>query len=172
MEKEENMVTGLETATKAREKKEKEYDLVSALLSAANYRNDEDLITTVEIRRNGKFLFEVNLHPIGDEEAKRIRKRATTYMQNPVNKKLPPVEKDFDSGLFNALIIYEATTAEDKKKIWGNKEVMEKYNLVQPHESIDVLLTVGEKNRLSDKVIEISGWNEDVEKDEEEYVKN
>ena len=166
------MVTGLETATTAKEKKEKEYDLVASLLKAADYRNDEDLITTAEIRRNGKFLFEVNLHPIGDEEAKKIRRKATSYMPNPTNKKLPPIEKDFNSGLFNALIIYHGTTEEDKKRIWGNKEIMDKFNLIEPHESIDVLLTVGEKNKLSDLVIEISGWNEETDKDEEEYVKN
>lgn len=173
----ENIVTGLETAKTVKEKKEKEYDLVASLLKAANYRNDEDLITTAEVRRNGKFFFEVNLHPLGDEDVRKLRKKATKYMPHPNNKKLPPIERDFDSSLFNALIIYAATTEEDKKKIWGNKEIMEEFNLVEPHESVDVLLTVGEKNRMSALVLKISGWDEEEydnsdDEVEEEYVKN
>lgn len=173
----EPMVTGLETAKTAKEKKDKEYDLVASLLKAANYRNDEDLITTAEVRRNGVFLFEVNLHPLGDEDVRKLRKRATTYMNHPANRKLPRIEKDFDASLFNALIIYAATTEEDKKKIWGNKEIMEQFNLVEAHEAIDVLLTVGEKNRMSSLVLKISGWEEDEygnsdDEEEEEYVKN
>ena len=166
------MVTGLETAKTQTEKNEKEYDLLEALLKAADFRNDEDMVTTAEIRRNGVLMFEVNIHPIGDEEARALRRKATTYMPNPVNPKLPRVEKNFDQGKFNSLIIYEATTEKDKKAIWGRKEIMEKYNLVEPHESVDILLTVGEKNNLSDEVLRISGWEDDIVKQEEEYVKN
>ena len=169
----ENMVTGLETVKTSREKKEKEYDLVEALLAAADFRNDKNLITTAEIKRNGVKYFEVDVHPIGDEEARAIRRKATTYMPNPVNPgKLPPIEKSFDQGKFNALIIYAATTEEHKKLIWGNPQIKEKYNLVESYESIDVLLTVGEKNNISDLILKISGWEDDVEKQEEDYVKN
>lgn len=164
------IATGLETAS---DKKEAEYDLVAALLEAASYREDKDLLTTIDIKRSGKYLFSVNIRPIGDAEVKAARKKATKYMPNPQNRKLPPIEKEFNSGLFNALLIYYATTEEDKQKIWGNKTLMEKYNLVEPHESIDILLTVGEKVALSDKVIEISGM--DVEEEEvtlEDYTKN
>lgn len=169
---EEIMVTGLETATSQKDKTEKEYDIVEALLKAANFREDEDMITTAEIRRNGILLFEVDIHPIGDEEARRLRRKATDYMVNPVNAKLPKVEKFFDQGKFNAMIIYEATTDKDKKRIWGRPEIMEKYNLVEPWESVNILLTVGEKNNLSDEVLKISGWEDDIVKQEEEYVKN
>lgn len=160
------IITGLE-ATK---NPDAEYDLVASLLEAADFRND---LTTVEIRRNGKFLFEVNIHPVGDEEVKAIRKKATTMMPNPQNRKLPKIEKEFNSGMFNSLLIYTASTDEDRKNIWGNETIMKKYNLVEPYESIDKLLTVGEKAALSDKVIEISGMDiEDEEVTEEEYVKN
>lgn len=169
---EEIMVTGLETATTQKEKTEKEYDIVEALLKAANFRNDEDMVTTAEIRRNGEFLFEVNIHPIGDDEARALRRKATTYMTNPVNPKLPRVEKFFDQGKFNAMIIYEATTEKDKKRVWGRPEIMERFNLVEPWEAVNILLTVGEKNNLSDEVLKISGWEDDIVKKEEEYVKN
>lgn len=169
---EENMVTGLEMATSQKDKVEKEYDLLEALLKAADFRNDEEMITTAEIRRNGKLLFEVDIHPIGDDEARALRRKATTYMPNPVNPKLPRVEKFFDQGKFNAMIIYEATTDKHKKEIWGRPELMSKFNLVEPWESVNILLTVGEKNNLSDEVLKISGWEDDIVKQEEEYVKN
>lgn len=169
-EKDIEVLTGLENAE---DKKEAEYDLVAALMEAASYRNDKELITPVDIKRNGKFLFTVNIHPIGDDEVRAARKKATTYMPNPQNRKLPKIEKEFNGGMFNALIIYAGTTEEDKAKIWGNRAIMDKYGLVEPHESISVLLTAGEKAALSDKVIEISGMDiEDNEVSKEEYTKN
>ena len=168
-ENEIEIVTGLENVEN---KKEAEYDLVAALMEAAGYRNDEELITTVDIKRNGKYLFSVNIHPIGDEEVRAARKKATTYMPNPQNRKLPKIEKEFNGGMFNALIIYAGTTDEDKAKIWGNRTIMDKFNLVEPYESISVLLTAGEKAALSDKVIEISGMDIEDEVSNEEYTKN
>ena len=168
-EKDIEIVTGLENVEN---KKEAEYDLVAALMEAANYRVDEELVTTVDIKRGGKYFFSVDIHPIGDEEVRKARKKATTYMQNPQNRKLPKIEKEFDGGMFNALIIYAGTTEADRARVWGNRTIMDKYGLLEPYESISVLLTAGEKAALSDKVIEISGMdiNEDVS--EEEYTKN
>lgn len=169
-ENEDIIVTGLENASNV---KEAEYDLVKSLLEAASYKENPDLITTVEIKRAGKFLFEVNIRPIGEDEVRNARKKATTMMPNPNNRKLPKIEKEFNSGMFNSLIIYYATTEEDKKKIWGNNQIKAKYNLVEDYESIDILLTMGEKTTLSDKVVEISGMDiEDEEVSTEEYVKN
>ena len=174
-EKQKSIIAGLESAEiqNLENNPAEEYDLVKSLLEAADYRNNENVITPVDIKRAGKFLFTVNIHPVGDQEVKAARKRATVMMPNPNNKKLPPIEKDFKSGLFNSLIIYAATTDEDKVKIWGNKAIMDTYSLVEPHESIDVLLTAGEKAWLSDLVVDISGMNEDeVEVTKEEHVKN
>lgn len=167
---EEKVITGLETATDVQET---EYDLVKSLLEAANYENDPDLVTTIDLCRNGKYLFSFGIHPIGDEEVKKLRKKATVYMPNPANRKLPKIEKDFNDGLFNSLIIYAATIDEDKKKIWGNPAIMQKFDLVEPHESIDKLLTVGEKGDISNRIVEISGLEENANTvTEEEFVKN
>ena len=164
------IVTGLENASNV---KEAEYDLVAALLEAAAYREDKDLITPIDLKRGGKFLFTVHVRPIGDAETRAARKKATTYMPNPNNRKLPPIEKEFNASLFNSLIIYSATTEEDKALIWGNKVIKDKFGLVEAYESIDVLLTVGEKTALADKIVEISGMDiDDEEVSEEEYIKN
>ena len=172
-EMEKEILTGLESAENKAELKEKEYDLVAALMEAAAFREDEDLITEVDIKRNGKFLFSVRVRPIGDDEAKAARKKATKYMPNPQNRKLPPIEKEFNANMFNSLIIYTATVEEDRAKIWGNKAIMDKFNLVEPYESVNVLLTVGEKSELVDTIIGISGMDvDDEEVSTEEYVKN
>ncbi len=149
---------------------EAEYDLVKSLLEAADYRDSADSITPIDIHRSGKFLFTVHIHPLGDDEVKQARKRATKYGKNPKGAKYPQIEKDFDASLFNSWLIYLATTPEDQEKIWGNSAVKSKRELLQNVETVDVLLTSGEKAALVDKVSEISGFNEDF--DPEEHAKN
>lgn len=162
-------VTGLD---QAENRKEAEFDLVSALLKAAEYKDDN--ITTVNLKWNGEPLFPVNIRPISEPDARMARKKATTYMKNPNGKNLPPIEKDFNTSLFNSWIIYLGTTEEDQVKVWGNPAVMQKYGLMQPVESIDILLPLGLKNKLSDKVLDISGMKDDDDEiiDQEEYAKN
>lgn len=171
-ETEKKDITGLDTATN---RKEAEYDLVTALLEAAEFKTADDQITEVEIKRAGKYLFTVHIHPVSEPDVRIARKKATVYMPNPNNKKLPPIEKDFDTAKFNSWLIYLATTEEDQNKIWGNPAVMNAKGLLQPWESVDVLLAMGEKRKIADLVMEISGMSDDDDSDvndEEEYAKN
>jgi hypothetical protein len=168
--KEERDITGLDQAT---DRKEAEYDLVKALLEASEFKTDEDAVQEVEIKRGGKYLFTVHLHPISEPDATMARKKSTVYMPNPNGKKLPPIEKERNTAKFNSWLIYLATTEEDQEKIWGNRAIMEKFNLAQPYESIDCLLTLGEKQKLVELVMDLSGLSDDEEEiNEEEYAKN
>lgn len=160
-------------------RKEAEYDLVKSLLEAAEFKTSEDNITEAEIKRNGKYLFTVHLHPISETDARFARKKATTYMPNPNNKKLPPIVKEENETLFKSWLIYLATTEEDQEKIWGNPVIMQKYGLKLPVESIDILLRFGEKDKLSELVGKISGVLDDDDGEDgngnmsaEEYAKN
>ena len=155
MAKEKESMTGRDQAT---DRQAAEYDLVTALLSAANYRDD---ITDFEIRRNGVYYFTVHIHPISQDEARQARKQAT-----PTKKKRDGTLPEPNSTIFNSKIIYAATTEEDRQKIWGQSAVMQKFGLMEPYESIDILLTMGEKSRLLDEVMNISGMNEDDVDDE------
>lgn len=169
-ETEKKNVTGLDTVEN---RKDAEYDLVSSLLEAAEFRNSDETIEEIEMHRRGKYLFTVHLRPLSEPEVRKARKSATIYMPNPNGKKYPPIEKDVDTAKFNAWLIYMATVEDDQQKIWGNPAIMQKYGLMQPVESIDVLLTMGEKRYLADKVSDISGLNDDEEAmTEEEYAKN
>ena len=163
--KEKKNVTGLDTAL---DRKEAEYDLVTALLEAAAYKTDEDNITEVTIARNGKFLFVVHIHPISDKDVKFAQKKAGIYKPNPTNKKLGMIKVDQDNAKFASWMIYLATTEEDQEKIWGNKQVMGKYGIMENWESLDILLTKGEKDALLDQVFDISGMNDDDDDDNED----
>lgn len=163
-------ITGLDVASN---RKEAEYDLVQALLTAMDYSTDSDNVTEAEIKRNGKYLFSVHLHPISDRDIQVARKKATIYMPNPNGKKLPPIEKDFDITRMKCMVIYLATTEEDQQKIWGNPTVMQKAQLQERHETVNALLSAGEVNRLFELVQQISGLDDDEdENDQEEYAKN
>lgn len=165
--KEHENITGLDLAT---DRKEAEYDLLAALFAAADYKTADENITEVEIKRDGKYYFTVHVHPISDEDAITARKKATTYRDNPQGKKYPKVEAGFNNATFKSWLIYLATTEEDQKTIWGNSAFLAKFNLLQPWESIDKMLTMGEKSKLIDIVTEISGLDEeDEEMDEETF---
>ena len=162
----ENMadLTGLESATFP---KDAEVDLLSALLKAADYKNDEDEVKELEIKRNGEVLFSFKIRPLTDDEIKSCRKKATTYMKNPNGKKLPPIEKEYDNVKFQHLAIYTATVEEDKKRIWGNKEFMDRLDLLEPWESVSAMLKPGERTRVMEVVLELSGMGGDDDEEEE-----
>lgn len=161
-------VTGLDMAA---DRKEAEYDLVKALLEASSFKTDEESVTEVTIARNGKFLFKVRIHPLSDADVKQAQKQAGIYRDNPTNKKLGKVKVDTDTAKLGSWLIYLATVEEDQEKIWNNSAIMKKFGLYQPWESIDCLLKTGEKSKLVDTVLEISGMNDDDEEqmDEEEF---
>lgn len=175
------IVTGLDQISDPEARKDAEYDLVSALLEAASYKTADDSITEVEIKRAGKFLFSVHIHPVSETDVRVARKNSNSYMANPHNKKLPRIVKEENPVMFKSWLIYLATTEEDQKKIWGNPALMKAHGLMEPVESIDILLTAGEKDRLFDVLSEITdmpeedqndGENEAETMDEVEYAKN
>lgn len=180
MENTEKVLNKMESKVSPKKvKEEQEYDLVQSLLKAAEFKTSDDTIQEVEIKRAGQYLFSVHIHPISEKDARFARKKATSTMPNPAGKKYPPIEKETDLAAFSSWIIYIATTEEDQAKIWGNSAVMSAHGLVQAWESVDVLLTYGEKNALAEQVYKISGLNEDDDYDEDEdetgeddYIKN
>ena len=88
---EKKSVTGLDTAEN---RKEAEYDLLTALLEASEYKTDEENIVEVDVVKGDKKLFTVHLHPLSDRDVKSARKKATIYMPNPNGKKLPPSRRN------------------------------------------------------------------------------
>lgn len=147
-----------------------EYDLVAALLEAAEFAEDEKLQKTMRIERSGKFLFEFTIRPLSEEEINLARKKATKMVKNPAGRHLPKIEGDVDGVQLRSWKVYFATIEADRKKIWENEALMKKYNCMQGYELVDILLTGGEKSRVLDWIDEISGYNNDIDLDE--YAKN
>lgn len=173
-EKELQDLTGLSNVD-PKERPMEEADLIKALLEMAEENTSTEEAVTIDIKRGGKVRFSFRVHPVSDEDIRIARKAATTYMANPNNKKLPKIEKDRDEVQYRSLIIYNATIPEDRAKIWDNQKIKERFDLVQGHDTIDKILNVGEKMKIFEKILEVSGMNEDDDDDEvsvEDYTKN
>lgn len=164
---EKESVTGLGEIP-ANEYKDAEYDLVTSLLEAADFKNSEDSILKVNISRSGKFFFAVRIRPLSDDEISRCRKNAGIFKNNPTNKKLGKIRVDTDNAKFGSLLIYMATIEEDQEKIWNNPAIMKKFSLMEPWQSIDVLLLAGEKDDLLEHVFKLSGMRDDDDDENEE----
>lgn len=158
-------VTGLDLAP---DRKEAEYDLVTALLEAAAYKTSDDELKEVTISRRGKKLFTVTIHPLSDAEVKQAQKQAGIYKPNPNNKKLGLVKVGQETDKLASWLIYLATIESDQEKIWGNKQIMSQFNLMQPWETVDVLLKKGEKDDLLEHVFDISGMNDDEDEEQQD----
>lgn len=162
-----NNVTGLNNAT---DRKGAELDLIERLFSAAGYKEDPANIVEIDITRNGKFLFTLHIHPLGDDDVAKANKEAAIMVRNPGGKHLPKIQADSDKSKYKSWMIYLATTEEDQKQIWGNPALMSKLGVYQPWEVIDKLLILGDKAKLLEKITEISGLDdEEDEMDEEEF---
>ena len=159
IEKNEN-VTGLNDAT---DRKTAEYDLLQALFEAADYKTSVNTIVPINITRNGKVLFTLHIHPISDEDVAYANKQAAKMGKNPNGKHLPKVQVDFDKAAYKSWLIYLATTQEDQEKIWGNPALKTRVGVYQNWETIDKLLTMGDKNKILEQITDISGLNDDDE---------
>ena len=64
--------------------------------------------------------------------------------------------------------IYTATVDEDRAKTWDNKQAQEALNILQGVDMVDAVLLSGEKDRIIDRINEISGYDDD----QDETAKN
>ena len=153
---------------------ENEVDLIQGLLHAADYKNDEEMQKTVEIKRNGKVYFYFKIRPLGEEELLDARKKAAVMMPNPANPKLPPVEKEVRLAEFSAWKIYYATV--EPEKVWDAPEVIQGlkakgFSVLRGIDVINTVLRAGEKDKIDADIDKLSGFY-DTEMTEEEYAKN
>lgn len=147
---------------------DKQYDLVKSLLEAADYKEDESSRQKIEIKRDGKFLFEFTIRPLSEDEVLQIRKASAKYARNPAGKNLPKIETEVNWPQFKSRKIYEATIDEDREKIWDNPAIKKKFDLFEGWEAVDILLPGGWKNAVSDAIDQLSGYDVDLT----DYAKN
>lgn len=150
-----------------------EAEIIKGLLEAANYKEEEDNIQPIEIKRNGKLLFTFNIRPLGEDELLRIRKMSVNMVKNPGGKHLPKIEGELRLGEFRSRKIYAATVDADRKLLWDNPQIkqglkLKGYDIIEGYEVIDKVLMAGEKDHIADLVDEISGYGVELT----EYAKN
>lgn len=151
-------------------------DLINGLLAAAGYETDEEFMKNIEVRRNGRLFFQFKIHPLGEKELMKIRKMSTPKYVNPAGKNLPKIEGDIRMDEFRARKIYAATADADRAKLWDDPRVKaglkaKGHDIIEEWEIVDAVLMAGEKYAISEKIDEISGYNDDsIEL--EEYAKN
>lgn len=134
--------------------------IADALLGAAAYKEGDDKRRKVVIKRRGRELFSFTIEPLDEGTFERCRRQNT--------KNRGRRNEELDGSRFVSQLIYEATTAEDKKRLWQNKEAWEKLNVASGADLIQKVLTPAERSELEQALLNMLGYAEDLT----EMIKN
>lgn len=116
--------------------------------------------------RDGRLFFAFNIHPLTAADYNRCKEKHTKYVRSKqLGMKLPETT---DSVKYRSEIIYQATTEDDRKKLWGNRAIwnalLEKgLQIMGPLDVIEYCLKAGEKDRIIDAIDKLSGFESDLE---------
>lgn len=154
-----------------------ETDFIQGLISAADYLENEEEQKRIEIERpdgNGdyKVLFAFNVRPLSEREYSDARNKHTKFVRNKsYGIKMP---EETNTERYHAQLIYMATVAEDREKLWNNKQVWaalnEKPNCIV-NTALDVIMCTmkaGEIDKVISVIDQISGFDSNLE----EVIKN
>lgn len=97
---------------------------------------------------------QVTLKGLSEKEIQRIRKECTTETRHRGNR-----TKELNEEEFNAALIEKATM----KPNWSDKRLLAAMNLSSGREVIKRRLLAGEMVALGDKVMELSGFDDELE---------
>ncbi len=146
--------------------------------------NEDDLLrllTTNEIAEThtevicvkvGKSSFSFRIRPLSEKEWDKCRERNTKYQKNRRlgGMKLP--ESTNTTG-YHSDLIYTATVAEDRAKLWDNKRLWAAVNAVTGTDMVDKLIPfAGKKQAIVERIELLSGYDDDSEDQYDETVKN
>jgi hypothetical protein len=138
-----------------------EDDILGGLLAAADFRENKDEIHPVEVVRDGVLYIKFHIRPLSEEEYFKCKEKHTTFVRNrQLGTRVP---ERVDTNMYRNALIYEATTAEDRAKIWDNKEAWKKLNVLNGKQLIGLVLKAGEKDAILDRIDEISGYSTTME---------
>lgn len=126
-----------------------EQAVLDALLSAERPERD------VYISRLG---VSFKIQAIDGDTIQKLQARCTHYVGKGKNKR-----KEVDEETMGTLMIKEACIVPD----WTNKQLLEKHGTKKPEEVIQKTLLAGEIAKISNEILNISGFDDD-----EEDIKN
>lgn len=127
-----------------------EDNIVEALLEAAEYRSSEEY--PVVIKRGEKELFRFTIRALDEKTWRKALKENT---QNRGRR-----SEDLDAYRYFSQLIYNATVAEDRERLWKNKTVWEKLNVASGVDAVNAILSPAEKTKLVEQLEKISGFDE------------
>lgn len=141
-----------------------EEDFIQGLIEAADFVSEET--QRIEIIREGKLYFAFSIRPLSSEEYEKCRKKHTKYIRNKqLGMKMP---EDTNRVKYQSAIIYQATVAEDREKLWDNRKVWKALNakedrIINGLDVIECALKAGEKDRILDAIDKLSGYEDNLE---------
>ena len=138
-----------------------ENDLLAGLLELGKSKDETSSYHKIQIKRNGVVKLEFRIRPLTEDETQVCLKEATRYAPKKPNQPKKAIETN--NVKFRSLMIYTATIDKDREKIWDNETAKRAFDIFEGWEMIDRVLLAGEKDRVLDKIDEISGYNEDLE---------
>ncbi len=138
-----------------------ESELLRGLIEAGTEKDSEAAYERIQIRRNGKLKFEFRIRPISEDESLACHDHATKFA--PRKRGQPKREIETNMSKFRSWLIYTATVDEDRAKLWDNKQAQQAFNVLQGADLIDCVLLSGEKDRIIDRINEISGYSDEAD---------
>lgn len=143
-----------------------EDEILKALTDQSQH---EDSVETIEVVF-GKTRFTFRIRPLTEKEWDKCRERNTKYQKNRRLGGMRLPESTNTTG-YHSDLIYTATVAEDRAKLWDNKRLWAAVNAVTGTDMVDRLIPyAGKKQAIIDRIEAISGFNDDDEYNE--TVKN
>lgn len=147
-----------------------EQDFITGLIAAADYRTEE--VKRIEIIRNGTLYFAFHIRALSEEEYNLCKTKNTKYVRNKqLGIKLP---EDTNTVKYRDALIYQATSEDDRKKLWDNKQVWKAleekgFQIMNGLDVIETALRGGEKDKIIECIDTLSGFEEN---ELEEVAKN
>ena len=144
-----------------------EDEILRALTDQSHH---EDLTKTIEVSLGNKAKFSFRIRPLSEKEWDKCRERNTKYQKNRRlgGMRLP---ESTDTTGYHSDLIYTATVAEDRAKLWDNKKLWAAVNALTGTDMVDKLIPyAGKKQQIIEQIEQISGYND--EDDYNETVKN
>jgi hypothetical protein len=147
-----------------------EPDLLTGLMEAIEDRIHEVQPITIQRSRPDpntgvmvpKVYFTFHVRPLTDKEFQHCSNQATKFARDSRmgGLRLP---EETDQARYRSLVIYTATLDDEKRSLWGQKELWTKYNVENGPAFVDAVLKPGEKQAVFNKIEEISGFQRQLE---------
>lgn len=129
---------------------------IAGMIAAAN--DIEEKVYPIAVRRGGQEYFTFHVRQLELSEFEKLEKSCRIFEKGKGGVR---VVKDFNSQQFLAMVIFQATTPEDKKEYWNNPEIKKQLGTVG-YQTISKVLRAGEIEDIASYIEEISGRENDL----------